>query len=110
MILLSQDLVSRRDLSAAYRVLQVATSDSDDRVLNLYHVLISDAGPAQQDDARQALLKIGTTRGSQQLIKAARQTMETYEDALAWLGNGVDKDTSDDMLLSVVAIKVCCSS
>ncbi|KAF2166323.1 hypothetical protein M409DRAFT_66774 [Zasmidium cellare ATCC 36951] len=103
--LASEDIVSRRDLSAAYRNLQVTASDDDERVLNLYHVLISDAGPSQQDDARQALYKIGLARGSQRLIKAAQQTMDTYEDALAWLGNGANKDTADDMLLSLVAVK-----
>lgn len=105
--LASENIVSRRDLSAAYRALGVASSESDERVLNLYHVLISDAGSAQQDDARQALYKIGLARGSQRLIKAAQQTMDTYEDALAWLGNGASKDTADDMLLSLVALKVC---
>lgn len=40
------------------------------------------------------------------LINAAQQLIETVDEALAWLGSGVDKDTPDDMLLSVFTLKV----
>lgn len=104
--LASQDLVSRRDLKVAYDTLRIDPSETDERVLNLYYVWISDIGAEAQENARQALYKIGLVRGSQQLINTAQRVMETYEDALQWLGNGVDKATPDDMLLSIVPIKV----
>lgn len=106
----SQGAISRRDLSAAYRTLNIppfeAPQADDERVLNLFHVRISDLGVQAQEEARAALYKIGVARNSQRLISTAQQTMETYDDALAWLGNGATKDTTDDMLVSLVALKV----
>ncbi|KXT13990.1 hypothetical protein AC579_8847 [Pseudocercospora musae] len=103
----SQDLVSRRDLSAAYRYLDIEQGDhvDDERIVNLFHSRQSDLGKHAQEEARQALYKIGLSRGSQRLINASKQTLETYDDALTWLGNGVTKDTPDESLLAVVATK-----
>lgn len=106
----SEGSISRRDLSAAYRVLNLSPLEArqadDDRILNLFTVLQSDSGAHAQEEARQALYKIGVVRGSQRLINTSHQTIETYEDALSWLGNGVDQTTPDEGLLAVVAIKV----
>ena len=108
--LASQDMISRRDLAAAHRHLGLpapGTDDlDDDQILNLFFVRQSDLGPGAQEEARQALHKIGAARHSQALINASRQTVETYEEALRWLGNGVTKDTPDDSLLVVAAMKV----
>lgn len=103
----SQELISRRDLTAAYRHLDISPSEADDdRIVNLFHSRQSDLGKQAQEDARAALYKIGVARGSQRLINASRQTLETYDDALAWLGNGVNKSTPDEGLIAVVTIKV----
>ncbi|KAF7193198.1 putative ubiquitin carboxyl-terminal hydrolase 2 [Pseudocercospora fuligena] len=103
----SQDLISRRDLSAAYRYLDIEQGDhvDEERIVNLFHSRQSDLGKQAQEEARQALYKIGISRGSQRLINASKQTLETYDDALTWLGNGVNKDTPDESLLAVVATK-----
>lgn len=118
-MLASQDFVSRRDLFAAYRLLNVPVTDAnaidDARILELFQVRQADLGPRAQEDARQALNKIGTARGSVRLINASRQTIESYDDALTWLGNGVNRETTDEALLAVVGIKVslalrCCGT
>ncbi|EME77564.1 uncharacterized protein MYCFIDRAFT_114189, partial [Pseudocercospora fijiensis CIRAD86] len=103
----SQDLISRRDLTAAYRYLDIEPGAhvDDERIINLFHSRQSDLGKQAQEEARQALYKIGVSRGSQRLINASKQTLETYDDALTWLGNGVTKDTPDESLLAVVATK-----
>ncbi|KAI7287681.1 cysteine proteinase [Hortaea werneckii] len=106
----SQDLVSRRDLHAAYRYLNIPQSEAskldDQRVLELFQAQQPDLGPAGAEEARQALYRIGTARQSQILINASRQSVETYDDALSWLGNGADKNTPDDNLIAIVAAKV----
>lgn len=108
--LASQDVVSRRDVFAAYRYFSIPPSESkncdDSRILDAFHARQSDQGPAAQEQAREHLYKIGVSRQSNLLINAARQSVETYEDALSWLGNGVNKDTADDVLLSVLTVKV----
>lgn len=107
-MLASQNFISRRDLSAAYRHLNITNAESsdDERILELFHARQSDLGAQAQEDARQALNKIGTARGSVRIINASRQNIETYEDALDWLGNGVNKETNDDAILAVVALRV----
>jgi ubiquitin carboxyl-terminal hydrolase 25/28 len=112
-MLASQDLVSRRDLSAAYRLLNVPVHDAhnydDVRILDQFHVRQSDLGVQAQEDARQALYRIGMARGSTRLINASRQLVETYDDALTWIGNGVNRETTDESLLAVVGMKVSSS-
>ncbi len=59
-----------------------------------------------QEEARSALYKISVARNSTLLLNASRQSVDTYDDALRWLGNGVDKNTSDEGVLAVLSIKV----
>lgn len=107
----SQGLVSRRDLNEAYKSLAVppafASQYSDDRLIGLYQARTTDSSPAVIDSLRKALHTIGTSRGSSALINAAKESVETYEEAINWLGNGVTKDAPDDFVLTAYAIKVC---
>lgn len=105
----SQDIVSRRDIFAAYRYFQITNNTEDDRVLQLFQAQQQDLGAAAQEEARGHLYKLGLFRQSNLLINASRQSVETYEDALSWLGNGVNKDTPDEALLAVFAIRVSTS-
>lgn len=106
----SQDVVSRRDITAAYRCFNLGPYDgkntNDERLLSLYQARQSDSSAAAQEDARDSLYKLGIARGSTLLVNASRQSVDSYADALAWLGNGVDKTTPDEGLLAVLAIKV----
>jgi hypothetical protein len=106
----SQDLVSRRDLSAAYRFLGITgwevKSISDERIIEKYQAQQPDFSAQSQEEARSHLGKIAIARNSTLLLNASRQSVDTYEDALSWLGNGVDKNTSDEGLLAVLSIKV----
>ncbi|KAK1063912.1 ubiquitin-specific protease ubp2 [Friedmanniomyces endolithicus] len=107
----SQDLVSRRDLSAAFRYLGVqvptvgSTPPSVEYILDCFTARQSSVSPAVAEKNREALLKIGIARSSQKLIKASRQSVDTYEDALAWLGPEATKDTPDDLLLALAATR-----
>ena len=109
-MLQSQDVVSRRDLSAAYRSLNISVAESrtisDERIIEKYQAHQPDLGAVAQEEARAHLYKIGVARNSQTLIRASRQSVDTYDDALSWFGNGVNKDTSDEGILAVFSIKV----
>lgn len=106
----SQDFVSRRDLSAAYRSLNItpveAKTITDERIIDRYQAQQSDLSASAQEELRGHLYKIGISRNSALLQNASRQSVDTYEDALSWLGNGVTKDTPDESLLAVLAMKV----
>ena len=52
------------------------------------------------------LYKIAVSRNSDVLMAASRQTIETYDQALTWLGNGATKDTPDDMITTIFALRV----
>ncbi|CZT15320.1 uncharacterized protein RCC_01183 [Ramularia collo-cygni] len=102
-VLQSQDLVSRRDLRAAYRFLDVKQEDTDEQIVNKFNVRQSNCGTQIQEENRQALGKIGIARQSPRLNKAARQELETYDDALSWVG--VSRDTETDFVLSMLVQK-----
>lgn len=104
-VLQSQDLVSRRDLRAAYRFLDVKEQDTDEHIANKFSARQSSSAAHAQDENRQALGRIGMARQSQRLLKASKQELETYEDALSWIGNGVDKTTDDSMIQTVLLVK-----
>ncbi|KXL44515.1 hypothetical protein M433DRAFT_4966 [Acidomyces richmondensis BFW] len=109
-MLQSQGLISRRDLTAAYRALNIplaeASDYSDDRIINLYQVRQQDLSPAGAEELRQALYKIGVDRHSNRLINASRQSVDTYKDALTWLGNGADESTPDDSIIAIYGAKI----
>ncbi|WPG98034.1 Hypothetical protein R9X50_00081800 [Acrodontium crateriforme] len=106
----SQDLVSRRDISAAYRHLGIDISSSqtlsDDRILEIFQARLVDLGPSAAEDARQALNRIGTARQSQRLLRTSHQSIDTYDDALSWFGNGVDANTPDDGIITIYTLRV----
>lgn len=106
----SQEIVSRRDIFAAYRYLNIPPSEGknfeDSRIIELFQAQQPDLGAVAQEEARGHLYKLGVSRQSNLLINASRQSVDTYEDALSWLGNGVTKDTPDEAILAVLAIRV----
>lgn len=106
----SQHIVSRRDLTAAYRFLNISPAESklisDAQVIERYQAQQPDLSAHTQQEAREHLYKIAVSRNSPLLMNASRQSVETYDDALSWLGNGVNKDTPDEGILAVLAIKV----
>lgn len=108
----SQNVVSRRDVNTALNALNIPRSSrntiTDGEIIDHFQSLLADQAPSAQQRSREHLYKLGAFRNSTFLINASRQTVETYEDALAWLGNGVTKDTPDESLLAVYDMKVSC--
>lgn len=114
--------ITRQELMEAYRditaqsELRNAQDLSDDEIVNRYKALVTDSGPERQKTLKQSLKKIGLSRNSQKISKIASDcklvlgsllsikkdlhttAIETYEEALAFIG--VDKDTDDEMIVS----------
>lgn len=99
----SQDLVSRRDVRAAYRFLNAKEEDSDEHIINAFSARQSSCGRQAQEENREALGKIGLARQSTRLIKASKQELETYEDALSWLG--AERTVEDGFIVTMLTIK-----
>lgn len=105
-ILASQGYYSRRELLEAYHYFGLSQDADELRIMNIYQARQSDLSSAEAERAREMLYKIGTSCGSRLLMNTAQQKIETVDEALAWLGNGVDKDTTDEALLNVLAVRV----
>lgn len=106
----SQDVISRRDLTAAYRYFNITPPQAkvitDEQIRDKFQARQSDLGVVAQEEARQHLYKIAIARGSSLLLSTSRQSVETEEDALSWLGHGANKSTADGGLLAIFAIRV----
>lgn len=106
----SQYTVSRRDLSAAYRRFGISLAESrsisDEQIRDRFQAQQADLGSIAQQEAREYLYKLGLSRKSELLINASQQSVDTYEDALSWLGNGATKETSDEGIIAVFGVKV----
>ncbi|OQO08017.1 hypothetical protein B0A48_06810 [Cryoendolithus antarcticus] len=104
----SAGLVSRRDLREAYRTFGLPTNGGgadDERILNLFHAQHTDLGAQGQENLREMLGRIGRARGSSTLNNASRQSVETIEEAYAWLGNGLGPQSDDSMVTTIYAVK-----
>ena len=65
------DKVSTRDLRAAYKRLGVASNLDDETILGAFQARLLDAPNHQEEELREALQMIGTTRKSSRLREAA---------------------------------------
>lgn len=105
----SKGLVSRRDLSEAYRYFHLPSDGGaadDDRIYNMFQAQHADLGAQEQEKAREMLGRIGRRRGSKLLINASQQTIETAQEAYAWLGNGLGPETDDSFVVTIFSLRV----
>ena len=105
----SKGLVSRRDLSEAYRYFHLPADGGaadDDRIYNVFQAQHADLGAQEQEKAREMLGRIGRRRGSKLLLNASQQTIETAQEAYAWLGNGLGPETDDSFVVSIYSLRV----
>ena len=105
----SKGLVSRRDLSEAYKYFDLPADGSaadDDRIYNIFQAQHADLGAQGQEKAREMLGRIGRRRGSKLLLNASQQTIETAQEAYAWLGNGLGPETDDSFVISIFSLRV----
>ncbi|KAL9067155.1 MAG: hypothetical protein Q9157_006897 [Trypethelium eluteriae] len=106
--LASQDQISRKDVAKAYKYFGIDENHleivSDDHILGLFQSRIPDIGPAQETEMRDMLRTLARARNSALLSNAASDTIETYGQALSWLGAEVT--TPDDFILTLFKMKV----
>lgn len=105
----SKGLVSRRDLSEAYRYFDLPADGrqvDDDRIYSMFKAREPDLGVQAQERAREMLGRIGRQRGSKLLTNASMQTIETVQEAYAWLGDGLGPESEDTFVVTFFAMKV----
>ncbi|KAI9666197.1 MAG: ubiquitin-specific protease ubp2 [Bathelium mastoideum] len=106
--LASQDQISRKDIAKAYQYFGVDKKHveiiSDDHILGLFQSRLPDIGPSQESEMREMLRTLARARRSKLLAQAASNTIETYGQALSWLG--AEESTADDFILTLFKMKV----
>jgi ubiquitin carboxyl-terminal hydrolase 25/28 len=104
----SQGLTSRREVDAAYQYFGIEPAHgvliNDEHIIGVFKSRLSDTGPSQVDEARRQLRVIGDARNSDMIRAEAADALETYGQALSWLG--LSPDQADDFVVTMVSIKV----
>jgi ubiquitin carboxyl-terminal hydrolase 25/28 len=104
----SQGFTSRRELDAAYRSFGIepahAVHLNDDHIIGTFRSRLSDISPHMAEEARRQLRIIGDARNSDAIRAEASDALETYEQALSWLG--LTHEQPDDFVVTMVSLKV----
>ncbi|KAG9538908.1 cysteine proteinase, partial [Aureobasidium melanogenum] len=104
--LASQDTLSRKDINQSYMALGIEPrfeeNIDDEEVIRLYKLRWSDSSTAGQSDLKIALKTVGRARNSRYILDTAADTVETYDQALAWLG--ADATQADDTIVALYGV------
>jgi ubiquitin carboxyl-terminal hydrolase 25/28 len=106
--LASQGIPNRRDLDAAYRYIGMepahGSSLSDEFIINQVRARLPDISQPEREELRRQLRIVGDARNSEAMRREASETIDTYEEALSWLG--LDHSQPDDFVRTMFTIKV----
>ncbi|KAF2198172.1 cysteine proteinase [Delitschia confertaspora ATCC 74209] len=107
-ILASQGQVNRRDVCKAYKYFGIQPEHSphltDDIIIGQFRSRLSDISSALQEETRNMLRIIGSSRQSERILHEASNAIETYSQALSWLD--VEETTLDDFIATMFTFKV----
>jgi ubiquitin carboxyl-terminal hydrolase 25/28 len=107
-IFASQGYSNRREVEEAYRFIGMDPSHAqqinDDHIIGQFRSRLADISPSAVVDTRNALRIIGSARKSKQIEEEATNAIETYSQALSWLG--LMEDQPDDFVITMYTIKV----
>ncbi|KAF4537610.1 Peptidase C19 ubiquitin carboxyl-terminal hydrolase 2 [Lasiodiplodia theobromae] len=103
----SKDIVSRKEAMQSLRRFNLEperfATYTDEYIINQFRVRVPNVGLAEVQDLRGHLWKIGAYRQSQTIMDAAGDIIQTYEQALSWLG--AEAGHGDDQIIAVAGLK-----
>ncbi|CAD0082360.1 unnamed protein product, partial [Aureobasidium vineae] len=106
--LASENVLSKKDIIQAYKALgidpDVQNTIDDEQIIGIYKSRWSDSSATGQADLKIALKTLGNARSSRSILDTAADTVETYEQALTWLG--ADASQADDTIVALYGVKV----
>lgn len=107
-VLASQGSFKRSEVALAYRYFDIDPSHAhalnDDHITGVFRSRLADISAATAEESRNQLRIIGYARGSRAILDAASDSIETYDQALSWLG--MDSTHPDDFIASMFTSKV----
>lgn len=104
----SQGLIGQRDIDEAYQFLDIDKTADDAYIVSKFRSRYDDTGPSMRPHMKHMLQRLAQARGSSVLQDAASDTLETYEQAIAWLG--AHPDQADDVMVVLHTTKVADNS
>jgi ubiquitin carboxyl-terminal hydrolase 25/28 len=108
MTLASQGVSNRREVAAAYKYFGIEPAHApilqDDHIIGLFKSRLQDIGPAAVEESRKQLRIIGGARNSERIMQVSNDALETYEQALEWLG--LDQNQADEFVITMYGIKI----
>ncbi|TIA31590.1 cysteine proteinase [Aureobasidium pullulans] len=97
-----------KDIDQAYKALGIdpdrQKTVGDEEIIGIYRSRWSSSGPTGRSDLKVALRTLGNARSSRPMLDAAADTVETYEQALAWLD--ANESQADDTIIALYGVKV----
>ncbi|KAF1843760.1 ubiquitin C-terminal hydrolase-like protein [Cucurbitaria berberidis CBS 394.84] len=106
-VLASKGLTTKTALEFAYQYFNIDPSHagviSDEHIIGCFKALLPDISSSQADEARKQLRVLGDARNSDKIRVEASDTIETEEQAFAWLE--LDSGTTDDFIQTMFSIK-----
>jgi ubiquitin carboxyl-terminal hydrolase 25/28 len=107
-ILASQGYTNRQEVARAYQYIGMdpdrADVVTDENIIGQFRSRISNIGPADAEESRNALRVIAFARKSDKIRQEAANAIENYEQALAWLD--LDDHSPDEFVMTMFTIKV----
>lgn len=107
-VLSSQGFLKKGEIESAYRYFGIDPNHAgllnDEHIIGTYKSRLSDMGVAAAEETRRQLRIIGDARDSSLIRAEASDALETYEQALSWLG--ASGDQADDFVETLYSIKV----
>ncbi|KAF2868909.1 hypothetical protein BDV95DRAFT_106347 [Massariosphaeria phaeospora] len=107
-LLASNGQTNRREIAKAYRHFGIeprhANTINEDHIIGSFRSRLSDESHNMVEETRKQLRIIGSARNSQRILDEASDAIETYEQALSYLG--MDIDQTDDFIPTMYTVKV----
>lgn len=105
--LASRGCINRAEVITAYQYFGIDPQHTrvitDEHIIGVFRSRLSDISPSAIEEARRQLRIIGQARNSDTLVREASDAIETYDQALSWLG--LDKDQADDFVPTMFSLK-----
>lgn len=100
----SEGIFGRRAIEEAYQFLDVDPSVSDTFIADKYRSRYDDTGPSMRPRMKEMLQRLVYARQSQELFNIVTDSLESYQQALSWLG--AKEEYNDEAIITLHTTKV----
>lgn len=110
-LLASEGYTNRQEVANAYHYIGMDPAHGralgEDMIIAQFRSRLQDLGSAAVEETRNALRVIGHARNSELIKQEASNAIETYAQAMSWLG--LDEGQPDEFVVTMYGVKVCTS-